>query len=196
LRSYSHINQLTENRFIEFLIEMNFNDYNFLNWLAIDLNEKVNQITDSESKTVYLMSLHTKFLNFPVRINSMYVDCKIDLKTQIINLITKELNSSSFNVIEKEKAAHNIPTKSKIKLNKNVSIVILLFKLLNESDLMNKMSMTELAQFISKNFSTKNTENLSVESIRNKLYEQDPKTNQQLIIELKNVISLLQKESF
>jgi hypothetical protein len=196
LSSYSHINQLTENRFIEFLIEMNFNDYNFLNWLAIDLNEKVNQITDAESKTIFLMSLHTKFLNFPVRINSMYVDCKVDLKTQIINLITKELNSSSFNFIEKEKASQNIPAKSKIKLNKNASIVILLFKLLNESDLMNKISMTELAQFISKNFSTKNTENLSVESIRNKLYEQDPKTNQQLIIELKNVISLLQKESF
>jgi hypothetical protein len=196
LQSFSHLNQLTENRFIEFLIEMNFNDYNFLNWLAIDLNEKVIEIVDSEAKTIYLMSLHTKFLNSPVRINSMYVECKVDLKTQIINLITKELNSSSFNVIEKEKVLHGASNKSKFKIKKNVSLLILLFKTMNDSNFMSKMSKTELAQFICKNFNTENTENLSLDSVRNKLYEHDPKTNQQLIIELKNLISLLQKDSF
>ncbi len=191
-----HLNQLTTNRFIEFLIEMNFNEYNFLNWLSLDLKEKAQELNDPSSQIQYFMNLNTKFLNFPIRVHSMYVDSKIDLKTQLLSMISNELNSLNYVSVEKIKVNNVKASKSKMKLKKNSNSMILLLKVMNETNFINKMTSSELARFFCDNFSSDNKQDFSFDSIRNKLYEKDPQTKQDLIIELKNFIAAIDKNSF
>jgi hypothetical protein len=193
IQTFVHINQLTTSRFIEFLIEMNFNEYNFLNWISADLKEKAQKLNDTCAKIQYFMDLNTMYLNFPIRVNSMYVDSKIDLKTQLMNMSSNELNCLNFVGVEKEKAPKVNHSKSKIKLKKNASGMILLLQVLNQSNFIDKMNISDLARFICDNFSTEKSEDFAYESIRNKLYAKDPQTSRELIIELKNFISVLDK---
>jgi hypothetical protein len=194
IQSFVHINQLTTNRFIEFLIEMNFNEYNFLNWISADLQEKGQKLTDTRSKIQFFMDLHTKYINFPIRVNSTFADSKIDLKTQLMTMCSKELNCLNYvGIIEKDKAPKVSQERIKIHLKKDASSMILLLQALNQTNLIDKMNKSDLARFISANFTSDKSEEFDMDGIRNRLYMKDPQTSKDLIIELKNIISILDK---
>jgi hypothetical protein len=193
IQSFVHINQFTTIRFIEFLIEMNFNEYNFLNWISADLKEKGQKLNDTRSKIQYFKDLNTKFLNFPIRVNSMYADAKIDLKTQLVNMSSNELNCLNYVGIEKDKTPKVNHSKQKMNLKNNSSEMILLLQTLNKNNFVEEMNVSDLARFISSNFTSDKSEDFDFSGIRNRLYMKDPKTTNDLIIELKNIISILDK---
>jgi hypothetical protein len=172
---------------------MNFNEYNFLNWISADLKEKGQKLNDTRSKIQYFMDLNTKFLNFPIRVNTMYAEAKIDLKTQLVNMSSNELNCLNYVGIEKDKVPKVSQEKIKIHLKNDASGMILLLQALNQTNLIDKMNKSDLARFISANFTSDKSEDFNIDGIRNRLYMKDPKTTNDLIIELKNIISILDK---
>jgi hypothetical protein len=86
-------------------------------------------------------------------------------------------------------------TESSYKMDTNLSVpdLALLFRLLDESSIINTKHKTEIYRFINKNFKTKNQDNISESSVKNKFLSPDNKSLRNLDILLTNLKQQLKK---
>jgi len=194
LTDAEHKNSISEKSFIEFLIEMNFNHFQFLNWLSNHFYKEVDKFNNPKEKNRYYLNQFLIFSNIPVRIRSMYNESEIALKDQLKKIIQYELKYTSFEIIAKAENKTVSSQKSKIKLKTKASVLIQLFRSLNENGFFNEATPTRLAELMAENFNTNSVERLTIDGIRNKFYSKDDTTKKELIILLQNVIASLKKD--
>lgn len=194
LQEANHPNSITEKSLIEFLIEMNFNHFQFLNWLSDHFFKEADKIKDPTEKTRYYLSQFLLFSNLPIRIRSMYNESEIALKDQLKKIVQYEMKYSHFEIIAKTETKKTEPNKSKIKLKTNASVLIQLLRSMNENGFFYETSPTRLAELITDNFNTNAKDQLTLDGIRNKYYNKEENTKKELIILLQNVIASLRKD--
>lgn len=187
-------NSISEKSFIEFLVEMNFNHFQFLEWLANHFFQQADKQKDKKAKSRYYLNQLLVYGNLPVRIRSMYNESDIALKDHLIKIIQYELKYSNFEIIEKADPKADTTSKQKIRLKTSASLIIQLFRSMNENGFFQNASPTRIAEFVAENFNTNNVDQLSIDGVRNKFYNKDEQAKKELIILLQNVIASLKKD--
>ena len=114
-----------------------------------------------------------------------------DLKTQIISWIEEELEYLTKKIkLEANNIAQTPNKEDKIKFLTELSVAQLayFFSILIETGIIKHKNQMDIFRFISDNFKTKNTDTISIDSIKVKYY--NPETNTKQIIREK-IIELL-----
>ena len=182
---------ITNDSVKERLFDLNFNSVNFLRYLVSDIQ---NEIEDLQSNIEKIDHLYKVLKNYNQKQTRNFVKYKKnlpDLKTQIISWIEEELEYLTKKIkLEANDIAltHNKEERIKFLTELSVAQLAYFFSILIETGIIKHKNQMDIFRFISDNFKTKNTDTISIDSIKVKYY--NPETNTKQIIREK-IIELL-----
>jgi hypothetical protein len=178
------IDELTAS-IINQLLYLNFNATKFLNYYTRRIIRQMEEDTSLASQLEQLV-YHRKLINqlqlkpgFAFKTNYA-----LDIQKQITNWITEEINyieeSRKYKLIILPAKEEEEQPKFKISTSLSVPQLTLLFKLLVENNLIKVRNVSHLVKFLANNFTSLRNETISVNSLRNKYYDQDEATSRSL----------------
>jgi hypothetical protein len=195
INSMKHKNEMTDQKIMEFLIEMNFNSIKFLEWISSNLFKKTDKIGESKARYRFLLQQLTFYSNLPIRVRAMYNETAHDLRSYFLTILQYELQFSTAVISTKEKSENtDLASTARIKLSTNISVFMMLFRYLNQNGVFENTTPASLAEFVSEHFYTSHAKNLTKGSLRNKYYNNDPEQKRELQILLQSIIAALKKD--
>jgi hypothetical protein len=159
--------------FCELLLQLNFNDLRFYNYLVIAIKEKAKTC---QTLPEQLENLHhrLKLLNqLPVKAGLTFRHEMPTIKEQVRTWISEELlylNKQKELMIIADGSEDEQPNDEKIQTTLSVADLSLGVKLLLESKMINNKNPSELIRLVARNFKTDRNDVISENSIRNKYY--------------------------
>ena len=180
----------------DWLFELNLNTFTLFDYITDNIYQ---QIENQENNIEKIDILHRTLKKYNQRQSINYNRFKEKLptiKTQITNWIEEEIDYlQKKNVLEGENSNYLPKTEMKIKLQSGLSVAQLsyFFNLLLQTDMIQHKNQRDVFRFISENFKTKMSNNISLDSISSKYYNVELNTKnavREKIIELLNLSKL------
>lgn len=173
-------NELNQDRLIAFCYEVNFNNFNLVQFLTDELKlameestnlEEINQHLRKELKSVNQQQLHTR---------KSFDDKSQSLKEIMIHWIEQEILFSEAKTDQSKFSAPKaiLPTRetSKIEINFSVQQLGLLLRLFNDTKMIHSSSKQELMRIVAGTVRTSKVNDISIKSLHNSFYEHDDQT--------------------
>ena len=157
----------------------------------MDIQNEIKDLQSNIDKIDYLYKVLKNYNQKQTRNFVKYNKNLPDLKTQIIGWIEEELEYLTKKIkLEANNIAQTPNKEDKIKFLTELSVAQLayFFSILIETGIIKHKNQMDIFRFISDNFKTKNTDTISIDSIKVKYY--NPETNTKQIIREK-IIELL-----
>ncbi len=175
------------------LLRLNFNSIAFMAYCRKLILQRVHQ---SDKKEMHLdtLSLYLK----KVRLVQLFPDRSLRADYPQINtvLATRIQEEKLFVESKKLRAGVGVPDQEvveKIELGFSVSQLALFIRVLVEEHLLIKTNLTKLLSFFIASFRTRNTQNISFESLRNHYYDVESGTVSSLKAKMIGIINVLNK---
>jgi|GEM_PF-7025553 len=172
--------ELNQDRLIAFCYEVNFNNFNLVQFLTDELKlamdqcanqEEINQLLRKELKSVNQQQLHTR---------KSFDDKSQSLKEIMIHWIEQEI---LFSEAKTEQSKLSVPATilnsreaSKIEINFSVQQLGLLLRLFNDTKMIHSSSKQELMRIVAGTVRTSKVNDISIKSLHNSFYEHDDQT--------------------
>lgn len=163
-----------------YLIEMNYNNPAYLNYLTFKFSIEIIKRETVDSKLLTLYSW-LKSVNQIIAPSTVEYDRSIEsVKSWIIKWLEEEIwYLKSTCPVQINSINEKIPTpntKEKMKMNCSVNELALITRMFSETDLISSKTHRELMELIVDNFQTSKVHYISVKSLSNKYYEPDTNT--------------------
>ena len=162
------------------LIYLNFNSYRFFTFLTQEIKQEYDK-KDTICGQIEELSYHLKLINqMQVQPDFIYKPEQKPLNEQLVSWLIEEIN-----FLEKRMTLSTTITEdNKVKINKDfkiitdnsVSQVALFIKILVEAEAIINKNQRELIEFFAAKIKTKQTNQISPESLRTKYYNTDERT--------------------
>lgn len=185
-------NHVKEQDMIDLLYELNYNNLSFVNFVIAKIKDNLAKIK-SPAKRKDLVCLEIKNINqIFVRTKKQLIENNKSLKQLILDWLKLELNflNNTSPIFDNSNLAAQKTTTSpseKIKINVSVSTGIMFTKLMHSVGLFKDNSLKEIHKTFSETFQTVSKNDISVKSMRNKHYADDPKDieeNRKMLLEM------------
>lgn len=163
-----------------YLIEMNYNNPAYLNYLTFKFSVEIGNRQTVDLKLLTLYSW-LKSVNQIIAFNEVQYDRTIEsVKSWIIKWLEEEIwylkSTCPVQINSINEQIHTPNTKEKMKLNCSVNELALLTRMFSETNLIGTKTHRELMELIADNFQTSKVQDISVKSLSNKYYEPDTNT--------------------
>lgn len=163
-----------------YLIEMNYNNPAYLNYLTFKFSIEISKRVTVDSKLLILYSW-LKSINQIIAPSTVEYDRTIEsVKSWIIKWLEEEIwylkSTCPVQINSINEQIHTPNTKEKMKMNCSVNELALLTRMFSETNLIGTKTHRELMELIADNFQTSKVQDISVKSLSNKYYEPDTNT--------------------
>ncbi|WP_140487137.1 hypothetical protein [Flavobacterium sp. GSA192] len=165
--------KITEDALIDCLFYLNFNSLQFFKFLTDTILKNLEN-SDNNIQKIDCLYLSLKCYNQKQRINTVKYRINLpSVQNQIIHWIEEEIAylNRSFNLETKH---FKLPPENELstKFISGLSVAQLscFFGLLLETEIIKHKNQTDIFKFIAQNFKTKNTDNISIDSLKVKYY--------------------------
>lgn len=180
---------------VAFLVEMNYNSKVFFKFQTGKISEELSKISSVRDQIDYLFRIIKTYNQTIFNERSSHNKKRISHREQIVNWVEEEIKYlSQTNLLEKSNPipVTAIPVrKTKIRLNMSAAQMGCVFNLLNTIGIIDEKNHRNLFRFLSDNFETPNTQNISVDSLSTRYYNIETTTKEAVkskIIELLNIV--------
>lgn len=179
---------------IEILISNNFNTGEFFKYNARKFREEANQTDDPFLIEEIFYSHLSKLRQIPLVIG-MSFDSELDhIKTLLENWLKIEIGKCRL----RQKSYNPSQTgifKEKLKTSLSVAQLAYFFRLLKNTDIIANPVIMDIFHVIINNFSTKQVETITLESLRNKYYNPELRTMESVKDLIRKMIQIIDKEN-
>ncbi|AEA42584.1 hypothetical protein [Fluviicola taffensis] len=160
------------------LIELNYNNPDYVEHLAKIYSQKLNNI-DVEQDKLATLHLWLKGVNQVVSLNEVQYALHIEsLKSLVIIWLEEEIWYHKSILLVQSNSQNNSESVlsnsiEKLKLNCSVNELAVLIRMFSETEILHCKTHRELIELITNHFQTSKVQDISVKSLSNKFYEPD-----------------------
>ena len=181
-------NVVNQDSALKELLQLNFNSHRFFNYYI----EKIKPGNEKEMTTSELIVYYTyemKIVNQTASTTNTGLNTQLpSIRDQLVSWIAEEVFYLEKKLLilnhPQELNVANKGSDYKVQTSLTVSHLALAVKLLLDADIIQNKNVTELLKNVAKNFKTKKSETISEDSLRNKSYNYEART----VNEMKDVI--------
>ncbi len=187
-----HKGIIYDDAIILFLLEMNYNTKSFFKFLMNQINGDLDKFQTAKEKFDFLTQIVKTYKQIDIYGKTAYKRKRIHICKQILNWLEQEIKFLSRNqvLLASDSQFDNRSSKYKLKVNMSVAQLSCFFCFLCKIGILKPKSNEHLFSFLSENFETNHTENISLNSISNKFYNIDDTSKdavRNIIIRLLNI---------
>ncbi|WP_165932719.1 hypothetical protein [Flavobacterium cellulosilyticum] len=184
---------LTEEVILDCLFDLNFNSLQLFKYITNTILQELEPLEDNTQK-IYDLFRILKIYNQKQSRNAIKYKTNLpSIKKQIIAWIEEEINYLN-KIIDQEKNQFRIPyqDENNIKFLSVFSVAQLsfFFGLLIDTNIIDHKNQADVIRFIAKNFKTKNTDKIAIESLRTKFHNVESATIKVVQEKLLEIIAL------
>ncbi|MEX1190884.1 MAG: hypothetical protein WEA99_02855 [Brumimicrobium sp.] len=187
------IAQIGQNQLEYRLIELGFNNYDFIKFCIKTVEKKLKDTNDTKYYLKYLKLKRKEWSQCMTSETHRYINKSDPIKASLLCWINDEIkyreNQNTHSIIDSENE-FQLP---KIKVNTSVSQLALLTRLFHDTNVNDKNSIGDLAKWYTKIFETKKSKSISLDSFKNNMYTIDNGTIDEVKTRIINMLNQLQK---
>lgn len=183
-------NTINEESLINCLFDFNFNSLIFFKYITDNITTSIHDLENNVKKIDALYLILKCYNQRQIKTEKKYKTNLPSVKEQIISWLDEEIEYLS-RIRNLESTENNLPqvqeVKTKFLSTLSVAQLSCFFGLLIETEIIKHKNQTDVLKFVSQNFRTKNTEKISLDSLRVKYYNVESSTKtaiREKIIEL------------
>lgn len=186
-KSKSFINQ----KIIYWLIELNFNEPEFLIYITEKYKMDLNKIEIKNSRIDYLYKKLKEINQIQIIIHNKWNNKIPEIKTQLIKWLEEEIQYKKNKIVAIDKNHFEVENNTKFKLNLSISVSQLAWfiNILIKTKIIKTTNQKEVIRFFAANCKTENQENISADSLSAKYYNTEQSAKEVIknkIIEMLN----------
>lgn len=163
------------------LFDLNFNSVQFLRYLVTDIQKELELLESNISKIDFLYKELKNYNQKQIRNFIRYKENLPPLKLQLISWIEEEIEYITKKIkLEANQIVFTASKEEKIKFLTELSVaqISYFFSILLEGGIIKHHNQMDIFRFISENFKTKNTNTISIDSLKVKHYNVEATTKQ------------------